>query len=295
MKIGFFGLGNMGLPMARNLMKSGYDVIGYDVVPAAVEVFVQGGGTGARSVEDAVKGAGVIISMLPSGETVHQLYLEKRGVLSFATADTLVIDSSTIASDDAKKVAEKARAKGISMLDAPVSGGVAGAEAKTLTFIVGGEKEAVERARPVLTAMGAKIFHVGESGAGQVAKICNNMLLAIHMIGSAEAINLGVQSGLSPKALSEMMKQSSGDNWSLQKYNPYPGVMSGVPSSRGYEGGFGVSLMLKDLTLSQEAAKRAGAKTPLGELAHSLYRDHGEKHRGKDFSSILESIRGERR
>ena len=295
MRIGFFGLGNMGLPMAHNLLEAGHDVWGYDVVSAAGEAFVQRGGKTASCVEEAVVGAEIVISMLPSGQTVHQLYLEEKGILNYAIPTTLLIDSSTISADDARKVAGAAQERGVSMLDAPVSGGVAGAEAKTLTFIVGGKSEALERARSVLMAMGAKIFHAGEGGAGQVAKICNNMLLAIHMIGSAEAINLGVQNGLDPKVLSEIMQQSSGDNWSLQRYNPYPGVMPDAPSSRNYAGGFGVSLMLKDLTLSQEVAQKVDAKTPLGQVAQELYLEHSERYAKRDFSSILEFIEGDKR
>ena len=291
MKIGFFGLGNMGGPMANNLLTAGYQVKGYDIVQDALQTFAERGGEVARSVQEASRGVAAIVSMLPSGESAKELYLGAEGILAATTPETLLIDSSTIASRDAMEMARAARDKGFSMIDAPVSGGVAGAEAATLTFIVGGEGEALERARPVLKKMGKNIFHAGKSGAGQVAKICNNMLLAIHMIGTGEALNLGVRHGLDPRVLSEIMKQSSGDNWSLQKYNPYPQVMPGVPASRNYQGGFGVELMLKDLNLSQDAASEASAATPLGTLARDLYAHHAKQHSGRDFSSILQHIK----
>lgn len=291
MQIAFFGLGNMGGPMACNLVQAGYKVKGYDVVAAAVESFTSRGGLAARSVEEAVTDVEVAVTMLPSGKIAKELYLGEGGILSRADSRTLLIDSSTIAAADAVEIAKAARDKGLSMVDAPVSGGVGGAQAATLTFIVGGEQAALESARPVLAKMGKNIFHAGKNGAGQVAKICNNMLLAIHMIGTSEALNLGVQHGLDPQVLSKIMQQSSGDNWSLQKYNPYPHVMEGVPASRGYEGGFGVKLMLKDLNLAQDAAREVMAKTPLGSLARELYGHHSRNYVDKDFSSILEHIK----
>ncbi|MCY4643266.1 MAG: 3-hydroxyisobutyrate dehydrogenase [Bacteriovoracales bacterium] len=292
MNIAFFGLGNMGLPMALNLVKAGHRVVGRDLSPKAQENFVREGGFGADSIPKVLEGAEAVISMLPSGEAAKELYLGEGGILEHGGAgpDGVLIDCSTIAAMDAVEIAEKALSHGFDMIDAPVSGGVAGAKSATLTFIVGGEAKGLEKARKALSLMGKNIFHVGGAGAGQVAKICNNMLLATHMIGTAEALNLGAKHGLDPLILSEMMKQSSGDNWSLQQYNPYPGVMAGVPATRDYEGGFGTNLMLKDLNLAMEAAKRAKARTPLGKRAKELYESHAQDFGGLDFSSILKSI-----
>ena len=291
MKIGFFGLGNMGAPMARNLLSAGHQVVGYDVVPQAVQSFAGDGGRGAESVEQAAREMEAIITMLPSGETVKQLYLGEGGILQHADTQTLLIDSSTIAASDAGEVAQAAGDKGFAMLDAPVSGGVAGAQAGTLTFIVGGGQQALERAKPILGKMGKNIFYAGGNGAGQVAKMCNNMLLAIHMIGTSEALELGAKHGLDPKVLSEIMKNSSGDNWSLQKYNPYPQVMDASPASRDYQGGFGVKLMVKDLGLAQAAARGSQAQTPLGSRALELYQEHARDWADRDFSSILQHLK----
>jgi 3-hydroxyisobutyrate dehydrogenase len=204
---------------------------------------------------------------------------------------TLVIDCSTIAAQTAITVSKAANALGLTMLDAPVSGGTGGAIAGTLTFIVGGEDDALERARPLLSAMGKNIFHAGGHGAGQTAKICNNMLLGIQMIGTAEALALGVANGLDPHVLSDIMVKSSGRNWSLELYNPYPDVMENVPASRGYTGGFGVDLMLKDLGLATETALNSQASIPLGEMARNLYAMHSKAGAGGlDFSSILQIL-----
>ena len=287
MKIGFFGLGNMGGPMARNLVKAGHQVKGFDVVESSIESFSKDGGQGTDSVEQACKDVDFIITMLPNGKIVKDLYLGESGILKHASPSTLLIDSSTIAAADANEVALAAQQSQFDMLDAPVSGGVSGSIAGTLSFIVGGNKDSFNKARPVLENMGTNIFHAGESGAGQVAKICNNMLLAIHMIGTSEALKLGTKHGLDPKVLSEIMKKSSGDNWSLQKYNPFPGVMEKTPASNDYQGGFGVKLMLKDLDLSQDAAKLIGVDTPLGEHATRLYQKHANNSADLDFSSII--------
>jgi 3-hydroxyisobutyrate dehydrogenase len=190
-------------------------------------------------------------------------------------------------------VAQEAQKEGFEMMDAPVSGGVAGAMAGTLTFMVGAEDSVLEKARPILSKMGTNIFHAGGPGAGQVAKICNNMLLAIHMIGTAEALSLGEANGMDPKVLAEIMKKSSGANWSLEKYNPFPGIMENVPASKNYEGGFGTFLMNKDLTLALDAAVNSKSAIPLGSLAQSLYAIHSKKHGQLDFSSIIKTIKGE--
>jgi 3-hydroxyisobutyrate dehydrogenase len=286
MKIGFVGLGNMGGPMARNLLAAGHDLKIYDLVPAAVSGV--GGGRSAESAADAAHDVDVFISMLPAGRHVQSLYLDEGGILDVVADSTLLIDCSTIDPATARQVAAAAAERSVAMIDAPVSGGTAGAEAGTLTFIVGGEDAALERARPVLDVRGANIFHAGGSGAGQMAKVCNNMLLAIHMAGNAEALALGTANGLDPGVLSEIMKQSSGGNWSLNVYNPYPGVMEGVPASRGYEGGFLVDLMSKDLGLALEAARGSGSSVPLGSLADNLYSLHkAANDAGRlDFSSI---------
>ena len=294
-RIAFIGLGNMGGPMAVNLHKAGFTVVATDLFPAARDKVAAEGVTVVASAGEAVAGAAVVISMLPASRHVEALYLGDGGLLAGLPAGTRVIDCSTIAPASARKVADAAAARGLAMIDAPVSGGTAGAAAATLTFMVGGDADAVEAARPLLAAMGRNVFHAGASGAGQVAKVCNNMLLAIHMIGTAEALNLGAANGMDPAVLSAIMKQSSGDNWSLQKYNPMPGVMDGVPASRGYRGGFGSDLMLKDLGLAEEAALAAGAAIPLGGLARQLYAVHSASGQGAlDFSSIIGLLQRQR-
>jgi len=287
--IAFIGLGNMGGPMAVNLIKKGHHVIGFDLSEEALKIPVSEGGQTAESAVAASKDADVVISMLPSGKHVADLYSEE--FISSLKPNTLLIDSSTIDAVTARTVAELAVSKGCRMIDAPVSGGTAGAQAGTLTFIVGGKQEDYEKARPILKCMGQNIFHAGESGAGQVAKICNNMLLAIHMIGTSEAINLGVKHGLNPQILSEIMQKSSGKNWSLDVYNPYPGVMENAPASRNYSGGFAVDLMTKDLGLAAEAGLETKTSTPLGNTALNLYRMWSESGNGKtDFSSIIQFL-----
>lgn len=287
--IAFIGLGNMGGPMAINLIKKGHHVIGFDLSEEALKILVLEGGQAAESAVAASKDADVVISMLPSGKHVADLYSKE--FISSLKPNTLLIDSSTIDAVTARKVAELAVSKGCRMIDAPVSGGTAGAQAGTLTFIVGGKQDDYEKARPILKCMGQNIFHAGESGAGQVAKICNNMLLAIHMIGTSEAINLGVKHGLNPQTLSEIMQKSSGKNWSLDVYNPYPGVMENAPASRNYSGGFAVDLMTKDLGLAAEAGLETKTSTPLGNTALNLYRMWSESGNGKiDFSSIIQFL-----
>lgn len=284
--IGFVGLGNMGGPMARNLVAAGHHVKVFDLV-ADLMPAVEGASPQASGVA-CVEDVDVFFSMLPAGRHVEGLYLGGGGVIARAAAETLLVDCSTIDPRTSRAVAESASARGLDMLDAPVSGGTAGAEQGTLTFIVGGAGEALERVRPLLEVMGRNVFHAGDHGAGQVAKICNNMLLAVHMAGTAEALSLGVANGLDPSVLSEIMKQSSGGNWSLNVYNPYPGVMDGVPASRDYQGGFLVDLMRKDLALARETADASGSVVPLGTLAESLYQMHRQQNdSGRlDFSSI---------
>ncbi len=291
--IGFIGLGNMGGPMAINLVEAGHQVQAFDLSEEAVKRVADAGATAASSAKDAVKGAEFVVSMLPAGKHVRGLFLGDDGLLQAMEQGALLIDSSTIDADSARAVAEAAKAAGCAMIDAPVSGGVAGAEGGTLTFMVGGGSADVDRARPLLEVMGAKIFHAGDAGAGQVAKMCNNMLLAISMVGTSEALNLGVSEGLDPSVLSDIMQSASGGNWVLNVYNPYPGVMEKAPASRGYTGGFGTALMLKDLGLAADAAVKCGASTPLGGLARQLYAMHAASGSAdKDFSSILQMLQG---
>ncbi|PZP60469.1 MAG: 3-hydroxyisobutyrate dehydrogenase [Pseudoxanthomonas spadix] len=290
-RIAFIGLGNMGGPMAANLVKAGHTLSVFDLAPAALEAAKAAGAHAAASAIDTLDGAEVVISMLPASRHVEGLYLGEGGLLDRIPAGALVIDCSTIAPASARKVAQAAAARGLAMLDAPVSGGTAGAQAGTLTFIVGGEAEALERARPVLQAMGKNIFHVGASGAGQVAKLCNNMALGVIMAVTGEAIGLGVAHGLDPKVLSQMMAVSTGRSWATEVCNPWPGVLENAPASRGYSGGFGNDLMLKDLGLAVEAAMGVGATIPLGELARNLYAMNKQAGRGGlDFSSVVQLL-----
>ncbi len=287
MKIAFFGLGNMGCPMAVNLVQGGYDVIGYDPSPAMQQSFRKSGGETADTAEEAVQDVDMVISMLPNGAIVRSLFAGEGGLFEKIKPGTLIVDSSTIDMTTARGMATLAQERELMFIDAPVSGGTAGAAAGTLTFMVGGTDQAVDRASPVLETMGQNIFHTGAAGNGQLAKMCNNMLLAVHMAGTAEALALGQANGLEPAVLSEIMKQSSGSNWSLEKYNPVPGVMDGVPASRNYEGGFMVNLMLKDLGLALDAAGTSRQSTPMGALARNLFAMHaGNGEGGRDFSSI---------
>ncbi|RYF55314.1 MAG: 3-hydroxyisobutyrate dehydrogenase [Comamonadaceae bacterium] len=292
--IAFVGLGNMGAPMALNLHKAGHRVTAFDLSKAAMQVAAEQGIGLATSAQHAVEGADVLISMLPASRHVEALYLGhegKPGLLSAISPNTLIIDSSTIAAASAVKVAKAATQAGLTMLDAPVSGGTGGAAAGTLTFMVGGEAAVFERARPILQLMGKNLFHAGGAGAGQAAKLCNNMLLGILMIGTSEALALGQANGLDPAVLSEIMRLSSGGNWALEKYNPVPGIMPQSPASNEYKGGFGTDLMLKDLGLAMESAQLTDAITPLGTLARNLYALHSRQGNGAmDFSSVIKQF-----
>lgn len=297
-KIAFIGLGNMGGPMALNLHKAGHTVTGFDLSEDTCKRLGDEGLRIAATAEDSVRGVDVVITMLPASRHVEALYLgngtsgNSTGLLHRLPAGTLVIDSSTIAAASARKVADAAAKAQIACIDAPVSGGTAGAAAGTLTFMVGGSTTDLESARPLLEKMGHNIFHAGGAGAGQTAKICNNMLLGILMLGTSEALALGMANGLDPKVLSEIMRRSSGGNWALEKYNPVPGVMETAPASKGYAGGFGTDLMLKDLGLAQENAAEVRATTPLGGLARSLYAAHSlAGNGGLDFSSVVRGMR----
>jgi len=288
MKITFIGLGNMGAPMARNLLKAGHGLVVYDLVPAAVAALVGPGASAAKSIKEAARGAELLITMLPSSPHVKSAYLGADGVLAGIAPGVGLVDSSTIDPQTAREVASAAAARGNPMADAPVSGGTGGAAAGTLTFMVGAAPELFERIEPVLALMGKNIVHCGASGNGQVAKICNNLLLAISMIGVSEAMNLGASLGIDPKVLAGIINTSSGRCWSSDTYNPYPGVMDSVPAARGYTGGFGADLMLKDLGLALDAAKHARQPVVLGAVAQQLYQMFSAKQSGaEDFSAII--------
>ncbi|WP_116475086.1 3-hydroxyisobutyrate dehydrogenase [Zobellella maritima] len=287
--IAFIGLGNMGGPMAANLVKAGHRVQAFDLSEAALNHALEAGCQRAASAVEAVQGAEVVISMLQTGRQVDSLYVSGDAPLfEHIDGSALVIDCSTIDAATARSTAAVAARSGLDFIDAPVSGGVAGAQAATLTFIVGGADEQFARAEPVLKLMGKNILHAGDHGAGQIAKACNNMLLAVLMAGTCEALNMGINSGLDAKVLSDIIKQSSGNNWALQLYNPVPGVMEGVPASRNYQGGFQVNLMCKDLGLAMEVSQQSGSPVPMGSAAKALFNLHQVAGNGSlDFSSVL--------
>lgn len=287
--IAFIGLGNMGGPMAANLLKAGHQVCVFDLSADALQQLTDQGASQAASAKEAVRGVQYVISMLPASKHVESLYLDpNEGLQEYLAKDTIVIDSSTIDANTAKHVGKQLSAKGIAFVDAPVSGGVAGAKAGTLTFIVGGSEEHFLQSKIVLQDMGKNIFHAGDQGAGQVAKICNNMLLSILMAGTSEALQLAIDNGLDPKVMSDIMLQSSGRNWTLELYNPCPNVMENVPSSNDYQGGFMVDLMRKDLGLALDTALKSQSVTPMGSLAQNLFSMHSMQGNGKkDFSSIF--------
>jgi 3-hydroxyisobutyrate dehydrogenase len=291
--IGFIGLGNMGLPMARNLIKAGHRLRVFDVSPAAVEKAVAAGAEAADGIAGVVQGAGVVITMLPAGQQVRQVYLEPGRVIAQAALGTLLIDCSTIDVETARAVQAEAAKAGLDMLDAPVSGGVAGAEAGTLTFMVGGADRAFAAAEPLLAAMGKAVIHAGGPGNGQAAKICNNLILGISMIGVCEAFALAERLGLPAQTLFDISSKASGQCWSLTSYCPVPGPVPSSPANRGYRPGFAAAMMLKDLRLAQAAAESVAARIPLGQQAEALYAafvDGGGG--GVDFSGIISMLQG---
>ncbi|MFK8040992.1 3-hydroxyisobutyrate dehydrogenase [Congregibacter sp.] len=291
-RVGFIGLGNMGGPMAANLVAAGFAVSVFDLSEDACKTLAEKGATVADSAKAAAESADFLISMLPAGKHVAGLYLGDDGLLSLLDSSTTVLDCSTIDAQTARGVGEAAAERGIGFLDAPVSGGVAAAEAGTLAFMCGGEEQVFETAQAVLDVMGRASFHAGPAGAGQVAKACNNMLLAVHMLGTCEALAMGEKHGLDPERLSEIMLASSGRNWSLEVYNPWPEVMEGSPASNNYQPGFMVDLMAKDLGLAMDVAETAGVDNRMGQLAQALYGEHQEAGNGtRDFSSVLERYR----
>ncbi|KHD25708.1 3-hydroxyisobutyrate dehydrogenase [Vibrio caribbeanicus] len=291
--IAFIGLGNMGTPMALNLVKAGCRVQVFDLVEQSVEQLASQGAVAANSIEEALSGANAVVTMLPAGEHVRAVYLGdhqgNKGLIDVVAPNTLLIDSSTIDPDSARLVASYAQSKGLEFVDAPVSGGVAGAAAGTLTFIVGGSDKAFDKAEQVLKHMGKNIFHAGKAGDGQMGKICNNLMLGILMSGTCEALNLGIENGLDPNVLSQIMLQSSGRNWALELYNPCPDVMETAPASNGYQPGFMTKLMLKDLGLGLDTAAKSQTSVPMGSLARNLFAFHNANGNAeKDFSSLFE-------
>ena len=294
-KITFIGLGNMGLPMAKNLVAAGHDVTGFDLSDFAKTALTEAGGNAAtattNTIAEAVAEAEIVVSMLPAGKHVSAVYTAADGVIANAPSGALLIDSSTIDVDTAREVSAAAEAAGFPMVDAPVSGGVGGAAAGTLTFMVGGAAQAFAAAKPVLDIMGQNIFHAGGSGNGQVAKICNNMLLGISMIGTAEAFKLGEKLGLDAQTLFDISSTASGQCWSMTSYCPAPGPVPTSPANNDYAAGFTAAMMLKDLLLAQEASASADAATPMGQRATELYTQMAEAgHAELDFSGIIREL-----
>jgi len=289
MKIAFIGLGHMGSGMAANLVRAGHEVRAYDLSEAALTQAVADGCMGATSVGQACEGAEAVITMLPGGQHVLSVYSQ---VLERARKGALLIDCSTIDVESARQVAARAKIAGYAMIDSPVSGGMAGAKAGTLTFMCGGTKSAFDLAEPILKQMGKTVIHAGEAGAGQAAKLCNNMLLAITMIGTCEAFALAEKLGLKDQVFFDIASNASGQNWSMTSYCPVPGPVPTSPANNDYQPGFAAALMLKDLTLAMQAASVINADTPLGAKAHALYEALcSQGHSAQDFSYIMERIR----
>jgi len=290
--IGFIGLGNMGAPMAANLVSAGHQVTGFDLVPGAMEALTTKGGHVVASLAEVAGAGDIVITMLPAGPQVRSVYLDPGGVLAGARRGALLIDCSTIDVETARAVAAAAKEAGFDMLDAPVSGGVSGAEAASLTFMVGGEAEIFARAQPVLAAMGRTIVHAGPAGNGQAAKICNNMILGVSMIAVCEAFSLAERLGLEAQTLFDISSKSSGQCWALTSYCPVPGPVPASPANRDYAPGFTAAMMLKDLRLAQQAAGATATATPLGATAASLYQMFVDGGAGVlDFSGIYRLIR----
>ena len=292
-KIGFIGLGNMGAGMCANLVKAGHDVFAYDLNPDAVANAEANGARGASSLSDAVSGADVVVSMLPAGEHVLGVYFGDDGVEVHASPGTLFLDCSTTSVEAARKAAEQANAAGFLMVDAPVSGGTAAANAGTLTFMVGGPEQCFNKAKPFLECMGKNVVHAGAAGNGQVAKIANNMLLGISMIATCEAFNLAEKLGLDAQTFFDISSTASGQNWSMTSYCPAPGPVPTAPSNNDYKAGFAVDMMLKDLRLASEAAGASNSSTVFGKLALSTYETLSNKGKGgADFSVVMKEIQG---
>lgn len=288
MKIAFIGLGNMGGGMAANLVKAGHEVRAFDLAEAALSTARNKGCATFTNPKQAVAGVDAVVSMLPNGAIVKAVH--SNDVIGHAPAGALLIDCSTIDVATAREVIAAAEAAGYAMVDAPVSGGIAAAAGGTLTFMVGGTREAFCRAEPILAAMGKAVIHAGDAGNGQAAKICNNMLLGIHMIGTCEAFMLAQKLGLDPQTFYDIASVSSGQNWSMTSYCPVPGVGPVTPADNDYQGGFASALMLKDLRLATEAAQTAGASTPLGDHARAIYEEFAAENGSLDFSAIIKTL-----
>jgi 3-hydroxyisobutyrate dehydrogenase len=287
--IAFIGLGNMGGPMAANLVKAGHKVVAFDLVASSRDQAKRDGAVIAESSVASVRGADVVITMLPAGKHVLSVWNE---VVPAMTKGTLIIDCSTIDVESSKQAHTLAAKHGVASVDAPVSGGTGGAKGATLTFMCGGEEKAFAAAKPVLEKMGKKIVHCGAAGAGQGVKICNNMILAISMIGVSEGFSLAEKLGLSHQAVFDVVSTSSGQCWAMTSYCPVPGPVPASPANNDYKPGFATALMLKDLTLAQEAAKTSGAATPLGKQAQEMYKTFASSgHEGMDFSAIIQHVR----
>lgn len=292
MKIAFIGLGNMGAPMARNLIKAGHHLHLYDLNTAVMTELAQLGGRISESPGHAAQGGELVITMLPAAAHVRTVYLGQDGVLAGIAAGVPAVDCSTIDPQTVRDIAAVAADQGVMLGDAPVSGGTGGAQAGTLTFMVGATAEHFEQLRPILAQMGRNIVHCGDVGTGQIAKICNNMLLGISMIGVSEAMALGDALGIDTRVLADVINSSTGRCWSSEVYNPWPGIVETAPASRGYTGGFGAQLMLKDLGLATEAAQAVRQPVIMGALAHQLYQAMSLRGEGgKDFSAIVEGYR----
>lgn len=288
MKIAFIGLGNMGGGMAANLVKAGHEVRAFDLSEAALAAARGAGCDTFTTAREACQGAEAIVSMLPNGAIVRQVYVDE--VIGHAPEGAILLDCSTIDVATARDVIAVTEQHGYQMVDAPVSGGIAAANGGTLTFMVGGSDEAFARAEPILQAMGKAVIHAGQPGNGQAAKICNNMLLAIHMIGTCEAFAMAQKLGLDPQTFYDISSVSSGQNWSMTSYCPVPGVGPVTPADNGYQGGFAAGLMLKDLKLAIDAANTAGAKVALGDHARAIYEAYAQNHAASDFSGIIRTM-----
>ena len=292
-RIGFIGLGNMGLPMALNLIKAGHEVEGFDMNGEAVDKLVAAGGVSAGAVKGAATRGDVVITMLPAGQQVREVYLEPGGIIENANGGTLLIDSSTIDVETSRVVSAAADVRGLPIVDAPVSGGVGGAQGATLTFMVGGSVNAFERAKPILETMGKTIVHAGGPGNGQAAKICNNLMLGISMIAVSEAFVLAEKLGLEAQKLFDISSKSSGQCWAMTSYCPVAGLVPSSPANRDYQAGFTAAMMLKDLKLAHDAGRAVGATTPLGAGAAAVYERFVEEGGSdSDFSGIIRFLRG---
>lgn len=293
-KVGFIGLGNMGLPMAKNLIKAGHDLTVFDLSETALAAAKEAGASVADSAGAAARDVDVVVSMVPAGAHVKAVYLDDQGVLATANPGTMLIDCSTIDVATARAVNKAASDAGFDMVDAPVSGGVGGAEAGTLTFMVGGTEAAFDRAKPYLDIMGGKIVHTGGAGNGEAVKICNNMLLAISMVGVSEAFALARRLGVEDQVLFDVSSTSSGQCWSLNTYCPVPGPVATSPANNDYQPGFAAAMMLKDLRLARDAAEDTKAQTPLGALSEALYSKMQEEGHGSlDFSAVFKMLNGD--